>query len=211
MSHIKDNAPVQKAEETVDVADTQDDSTTDQNGNTHVALKEFDPTTIKLDSFAIVIGQRRYGKTIWVRWMLSYLFEYFPAGGYVFTRSKQNLFWSQHFPNSHIYNGLGKDQEEVFLKIMETQRIKHKLMLETGDFSICPYIFLILDDVIADQGAVRFNKVLNEMAFTGRHYNVFVIITTQDVKGLPPMFHQNAGTFFTSSSAHSLLSFALVR
>lgn len=34
--------------------------------------------------------------------------------------------------------------------------------------------------------------MLNEIVFTGRHFNVLMIVTTQDAKGLPPNFHQNA-------------------
>jgi hypothetical protein len=156
-------------------------------------LKVFNPEEqVKLDSFIIVNGQRRYGKTIWTRWVLSKLKDYFAGGGYVFTKSKHNLFWSQHFPNTRIYNGLGDDNLLILAAILEKQRQKHEKMVKSGDFSKSPYIVIILDDVIADQKSIRWNKMLNEIVFTGRHFNVLMFILSQDVKGLPPNFHNNA-------------------
>lgn len=97
-------------------------------------------TLFKLDLFMIINGQRRYGKTIWVRWILSQIWQYYPDGGYVFTRSKHNKFWSQHFPNRRIYNGLGEKHMLILQKILETQRQKHEKMILSDNFEKCPYI-----------------------------------------------------------------------
>lgn len=48
-------------------------------------LQQFDHKKIKLDSFIIVIGKRRYGKSTWTQFILSKLWKFFPDGGYVFT------------------------------------------------------------------------------------------------------------------------------
>jgi hypothetical protein len=53
-------------------------------------LDEFDHSKIKPDSFILVIGKRRYGKTTWAEWVLNNMWHFFPDGGYVFTLTKQN-------------------------------------------------------------------------------------------------------------------------
>ena len=43
-------------------------------------------------------------------------------------------------------------------------------------------------------------EILIQVVFAGRHFNVMMFVTTQDVKGLPPNFHQNADLVATSFS-----------
>jgi len=153
----------------------------------HIELAVFDPyEQIKIDSFIIVNAQRRYGKTIWIRWVLSLLWPFFAGGGYVFTKTKQNRFWSQHFPQTRIYNGLAGENMEILRKILLKQKEKHEKMLLANDFSKTPYIIIILDDVIGDQHSVRYNNYLNDVVFAGRHYNTMMFVTTQDAK----VYHQ---------------------
>ena len=56
-------------------------------------LPVFDVDKIKLDSFILVVGKRRFGKSVWSRWILSKLYPYFNDGGYVFTQTKHNYWW----------------------------------------------------------------------------------------------------------------------
>jgi hypothetical protein len=57
---------------------------------TSTQLQEFDPLSVKLDSFVFVVGKRRYGKTIWSRWLLGENRKFFQDGIYVFTTTKHN-------------------------------------------------------------------------------------------------------------------------
>jgi hypothetical protein len=56
---------------------------------------------------------------------------------------------------------------------------------------ISPFICIILDDVITSK-EIRFNPLIQELAWAGRHYFIFCIICSQDIKGLPPGFRGNA-------------------
>jgi polynucleotide 5'-kinase involved in rRNA processing len=47
--------------------------------NRSYKLKQFDYNKIALDSFIIVVGKRRFGKSTWTRWILSKLWQYFPG------------------------------------------------------------------------------------------------------------------------------------
>lgn len=191
-----DESPEDTEEDTEIDDEREEDGRGDHNqpdANTPQHIKKFEPKKqVKIDSFIIVNGQRRYGKTIWVRWLLSELQGFYPSGGYVFTRSKHNKFWSQHFPNGRIYNGLGGKNLEILREILALQQDRHERLLGEDNFTFCPYIVIILDDVIGDKKNIRYNALLNEIVFVGRHFNTCMIVCTQDAKGLPPDFHQNA-------------------
>lgn len=75
----------------------------------NIILPVFDPTKIKKDSLILVDGKRRFGKTTWTRWLLSFIWMYFADGGYVFTKTKHNWFWQQHFPDTRVYNKIEWD------------------------------------------------------------------------------------------------------
>ncbi len=53
---------------------------------------EFSLDDVKLDSFILIIGKRRYGKSVYARWMLSKLWHCFPRGIYVMTMTSKKRF-----------------------------------------------------------------------------------------------------------------------
>ena len=137
-----------KNEEKREIKKEEDEDSADESGQ-NLDLKEFDPVKqFKIDGFIIVSAQRRYGKTIWIRWVLSKLWNFFAGGAYVFTKTKHNRFWSQHIPQTRIYNGLAGDNMDILQMILEKQKEKHEKMVMSGKFSSCPYVLIILDDVI---------------------------------------------------------------
>jgi hypothetical protein len=56
----------------------------------HFEPLEFDFNKVKIDSSVSVIGKRRYGKTIWLEFLLSHIWQWYPEGGYVFTKTRHN-------------------------------------------------------------------------------------------------------------------------
>ena len=82
--------------------ESKDPLQTDQElGQASFTPKEFDINNIEgLDCFIICVGKRRFGKTTWSRDVLSQIWQFFPDGGFVFTKTKQNKYWSQHFPEN---------------------------------------------------------------------------------------------------------------
>ena len=157
---------------------------------TGFTLKQFDYDKIKLDSFIIVIGKRRFGKSTWAQYILSKLWQYFRDGAYVFSRTKHNYYWQQHIPENRIYN---KFEPDVVAKILEEQKRKYEKFKDgiVDEEQDIPYICVIFDDVISDK-TIRHEDLLNEMVFSGRHFFIFTIICSQDCKGLPPAVRHNA-------------------
>lgn len=55
-----------------------------------IQLPEFDYDKVKLDSFILVIGKRRFGKSTWAQFLLEKIWFCFPHGCHVFTKTKHN-------------------------------------------------------------------------------------------------------------------------
>ena len=95
---------------------------------------------------------------------------------------------------------------DVVLGILAGQKQKLTKFLETGVFDECPYIIVVLDDMISDK-SLKYNELLNRFIFAGRHFFIFFAICQQDVKGLGPAIRQNfdliALTYVTQERAIS--------
>jgi hypothetical protein len=97
--------------------------------------------------------------------------------------------WQQHFPDSRVYPEFN---EEVIKKILEEQKQKYERFREgMNSEDDIPFIILIFDDIIADQH-IRYETLMNEVFFSGRHFFIFCIVCEQDPKGLPPSMRANA-------------------
>lgn len=150
-------------------------------------LPQFDPTTIKKDALCMVVGKRRFGKSVFVQWCLSVLWKYYPDGAYVFTTTKHNQFWQQHVPDSRVYPGFDWD---VIQQILDVQMEKHLKRQETGEKHL-GHVVLIFDDCISDRHDARYAEDLLRLVFNGRHYQISIWLLTQDIKGFFPDVRAN--------------------
>jgi hypothetical protein len=150
--------------------------------------KPLDFKEIPPDALIFVIGKRRYGKTTWAEWVLYNLQVYFPEGGYVFTGTKHNEFWQQHFPDSRVYSGL---DVAAFEGIFKEQMAKFEKFKTTGIIDTCPYVCVVFEDVLSFEH-LRSDPALARMVFNGRHFFLFIMLLIQDVKGVLPSQRQNA-------------------
>jgi hypothetical protein len=176
-----------------------------------INLECFDYSIVPPDANVMIVGKRRFGKSTFLRYLLSMMWPFFQDGGYVFTKTKHNYFWQQSFPESRIYSGLNNKVLEI---ILEEQKKKYNKWLD-GDLEHPPFVCLVFDDIISDESELRNNPVLNEIVFTGRHYFIFSAFCIQDPYGLGPKFRNNADivavTYQTSLRAVEALSFDYAR
>ncbi len=93
-------------------------------------FQQFDYNTVPLDAAILVVGKRRYGKSTWTDYFLSHRWQFYPDGGFCFTRTKFNYFWHQRFPESRIYEGMDWD---VVGKILATQKEKVEAVIQNGE------------------------------------------------------------------------------
>lgn len=150
--------------------------------------RPFDPRLINIDAACAIIGKRRFGKTVWAQWVLSFLWVFFREA-YVFTTTKNNLFWSQHVPDNAIYEGL---QVDVITQILKRQdAIVERMAKEGSSSKITPHILMVFEDVASEEHEMKYANELKRLLFNGRHKYVFVIFMIQDLKTMGPALRGN--------------------
>lgn len=156
-------------------------------------LTEFDPETIKLDGTIVAVGKRRTGKS-WVFRNLMYLMkDKIPAGIVISQTDELNKFWRQYIPKKYIYPHY---EPEILDAVFQRQK---KILNDNGltdeeKDAKAPF-FVLLDDVISDQ-RLRYDANLMELFVAGRHYRLFVLITTQYAKAITPTLRGNTDYCF---------------
>ena len=156
-------------------------------------LTEFDPESIKLDGTVVAVGKRRTGKS-WVFRNLMYLMkDKIPAGIVISQTDELNKFWRQYIPSKYIYP---KYQPEILDAVFLRQK---KILNDNGltdeEKDAKAPLFVLLDDVISDQ-RLRYDENLMELFVAGRHYRLFVLITTQYAKAITPTLRGNTDYCF---------------
>lgn len=150
-----------------------------------MALYPLDIEKDVLDDFTtVLIGRRRSGKTWASRWLMYHLRHRFPFG-MVITGTRLNNFWSQYIPEEFIHDIA--DVEDVLNLVFARQTF----IKANPQLGIDPRMFLILDDVMGDKHKTRHGKELSNIFTNGRHNEIFLLITLQDAKGIPPDLREN--------------------
>jgi len=156
-------------------------------------LQEFDPSEMKIDATIVAVGKRRTGKT-WVFRNIMYLFkDKFQAGLIISQTDELNKFWRDYVPKKFIFNrydpeilqAVFRRQKKILNDVNKTEAEKDKE---------APF-FILLDDVISDN-RLKYDEALMELFVAGRHYRLFVLITTQYAKAITPTLRGNTDYCF---------------
>ena len=156
-------------------------------------LSEFNPEEIKLDGTVVAVGKRRTGKS-WVFRNLMYLMkDKIPAGIVISQTDELNKFWRQYIPKKFIYNHY---EPEILDAVFKRQKkiLNNNALTEKEKDKQAPF-FILLDDVISDQ-RLKYDANLMELFVAGRHYRLFVLITTQYAKAITPCLRGNTDYCF---------------
>ena len=156
-------------------------------------LEEFNPEDVRLDGTVVAVGKRRTGKT-WVFRNLMYLLkDKIPAGIVISQTDELNKFWRQYVPKKYIYK---KYQPEILDAVFARQKkiLNDKSLTDEEKDKAAPF-FVLLDDVISDQ-RLKYDANLMELFVAGRHYRLFVLITTQYAKAITPTLRGNTDYCF---------------
>lgn len=141
------------------------------------------------DSMILLIGRRRSGKTYLARWIAFNMKHRFPIV-LVLTGTRLNNFWGSHLPTAFIHDI--EDISTVADALFARQTIINVINKGLDDNNkIDPRVLLILDDVLQDKEKLRHNKPLSKIFTDGRHYDICVMVTLQDPRGLPPTLREN--------------------
>jgi len=156
-------------------------------------LEEFNTDNIKTDSTIVAIGKRRTGKT-WVFRNIMYLMrDKFEAGIVISQTDELNHFWSQYIPEKYIYKKYDPTILEAVFR--RQKRILNDNSLTDEEKEKQAPFFILLDDVISDS-SIRYDDSMTELFVAGRHYKLFVLITTQYAKAISPILRANTDYCF---------------
>lgn len=156
-------------------------------------LPEFDPNEIKLDATVVAVGKRRTGKSWCFRNLMYLMRDKIPAGIVISQTDELNKFWRDYVPKKFIYP---KYQPEILDAVFKRQKeiLNDKNLTDKEKEEKAPF-FVLLDDVISDQ-RLKYDENLMELFVAGRHYKLFVLITTQYAKAITPTLRGNTDYCF---------------
>lgn len=140
----------------------------------------------------ILYGPRRSGKSVLIRHICQRMRPLFPDV-VCFTKTKASGEYFSFLPYDHVIEGL---DEDLLLSLLMNQ-CKLKKKESRGEFVGNYNLLIIIDDCMAEK--LRYKDIFNAVFFNGRHYNVTLLVTVQDVKGIAPAATINADLVYTFS------------
>ena len=150
-----------------------------------IVVYPFDIETTRSDFTKVYFGKRREGKSFAMRWDLYCMRDQLPRG-YVFTSTKINGYWQKFVPPRFVFDGYNR---AVLAAIIEQQKQLIEYLGKHPDVVINPNIFLVLDDCVTED--LFHEPELNTIFFNGRHLRVFLLMSTQYAKRIPPGMREN--------------------
>ena len=133
----------------------------------------------------ILYGPRRSGKSTFIRNICQRIRPWYPDV-VVFTTTKDSGEYFGFIPIENVIDGL---DEDLLMKLILNQRRKKREESrgkDQGNYEL----LVIIDDCMSEK--LRYKDIFNKVFFNGRHYNITLIVTVQDVKGVAPAATINA-------------------
>jgi hypothetical protein len=151
----------------------------------NLQLKKFNPTTMRDNSIVVFVAKRMSGKSCCVKDIMHYK-RSLSAGVVMSGTEEGNGFYKDFIPDLFIYNEYKSD---VIEKVIQ----KQKEIIKKGitDHNV----FIILDDCMYDKKFLR-EKIMRQIFYNGRHWNVFFMLTMQYCMDLSPDLRSNIDYVF---------------
>ena len=163
-----------------------------------VPIKQFRWEYLKPDFVITADGQRRSGKSTWIRAFMKNTRRYW-SEAYVFTGSKVSNEYENLVRNDLIFDNLetrtdGTGGMDMLLFLYYRNLERKKALQHSGKNDQNLNILVIIEDLVAnEQSNAGFHHIplFNKIAFNGRHAHICLVITSQNIKGVPPAIKQN--------------------
>lgn len=152
-------------------------------------VHKFDPNVIQLDRVLVFIGRRDTGKSTLLTDILYTVKRKINDGIVVSGTESANHFWEQYVPKSYIYEEF---EDKILWAVIERQKARTDRTPDGRPM----HTFVILDDVLHDEAAMRRSKAMKYLMFNGRHLNIFLCIVLQYPLGLSPAMRSNVDYAF---------------
>lgn len=149
-----------------------------------ITIRRFDPSRMDDRRVCMVIGKRNTGKSVLTKDIMFHK-KHIPAGMVMSGTEEGNGWYSSWVPDLFIYNEFDKDAVEKLIK-------RQRLLCKRGTPQ---KVFLVLDDCMFDKKVMR-EKCIRQIFMNGRHWGIFLVVTSQYVADAGPEIRSNCDYVF---------------
>jgi len=167
-----------------------------------VWIKQWNWLQLYPDMLVTIEGRRRSGKTNLLRNIMLAMRPAFPEV-YVFTGTKISDEYKGLVPSRYIWDNLdhhapddprGPGGMDILMALWKRQLARKDEMKESklNDRNIS--IMIIIEDLVSNEASGRgFHDIpiFNRIAYNGRHAHIMLLITSQNIKAVPPAIKDN--------------------
>lgn len=157
-----------------------------------IKISYFNLNDICKNPTIIINAKRGSGKSTLVRELMNYFNTVlkYPICVLCSYSEKVDPYYSYFLPASYIYEDCEKMLTKVLKRQTEMININNQRQKE-GKKKYDDRILVVMDDCISDAKIWKRSKDLAEIFYNGRHYNISLIIVSQDIVAIPPSFRAN--------------------
>lgn len=159
-------------------------------------LTEFKMKSLLPDATILCLGRRRSGKSFLVR-DIFYHHKHIPSGIVFSSTEEASPFFSDFIPDCFIHS---EYNSELLTKMLSKQQKRIRESKSAGKSldgkTPSNNMFIVLDDMLHDAKSWKSDKLIKNIFFNGRHYNIFFILTMQYAQAIPPELRSNIDYIF---------------
>lgn len=157
-----------------------------------IKISYFDLNNICKNPTIIINAKRGSGKSTLVRELMNYfnVVLKYPACVLCSYSEKVDPYYSDFLPPGYIYEDCQRMLNKVIKRQLNLKSINEKRKKDNKT----PFderILVVMDDCISDAKEWKKSTDLSEIFFNGRHYNITLILVSQDIVAIPPAFRLN--------------------
>jgi len=151
----------------------------------NLQLKKFNPKTMRDNSIVVFIAKRMSGKSTCVKDIMYHKRSKLAAGVVMSGTEEGNGYYKEFIPDLFVYNEYKSD---VIEKLIASQKNRIKKGENIN-------VFTILDDCMYDKKFLK-EKIMRQIFYNGRHWNIFFLLTMQYCMDLTPDLRSNIDYIF---------------
>ncbi len=168
------------------------------NDGVHVKINKFKCKKKLVKNPTIcIIGKRNSGKSVIIGDLLYYLSKQKVPRACVFSateESSSNAFFSNHIPDSFIFSHCDlEDRLTKLCKNQEALKMNKKIGLIPSETDL--RVVVVLDDIGFERKILNC-PIVNEIFMNGRHHEITLILTLQNIMQLSPKMRSNCDFTF---------------
>lgn len=149
-----------------------------------ITIRRFDPSKMDDRRVCMIIGKRNTGKSVLTKDIM-YFKRHLPVGMVMSGTEEGNGWYSSWVPDCFIYHEFDKDAVEKLIK-------RQRKLCKQGTPQ---RVFLVLDDCMFDKRVMR-EKCIRQIFMNGRHWGIFLVVTSQYVADAGPEIRSNCDYVF---------------